>query len=109
MGLSSAWLLSATIFADGLNTVTVMLNSGNDLKSSMKMLLLDANTPLVEATISFFYSVPESVLIKIMPFFSGSFIYLGASDQLPEAHEKNPKISSQILFLTGITLIFIIT
>jgi zinc transporter ZupT len=96
-------------FADGLNTVTVMLNSGNDLKSSLKMLLLDASTPLLGATASIFFDMPGSVLVMILPFFAGSFIYLGASDLLPEAHERNPKVTSLLLFLLGIVLIFAIT
>jgi zinc and cadmium transporter len=96
-------------FADGINTVTVMLNSGNSLKSSVKMLLLDAITPLLGVVSTLFITIPEQYLVFILPFFAGGFLYLGASDLLPEAHEKNPPAVSLVLSLAGFLLIFVVT
>ncbi len=96
-------------FADGINTVTVMTNSGNSVKSSLRMLLLDAIAPVLGAASTLFLSVPERALIYILPFFAGGFLYLGASDLLPEAHEKNPPAVSLALSLAGFLLIFLVT
>jgi zinc and cadmium transporter len=96
-------------FADGINTVTVMLNSRNSLKSSVKMLLLDAITPLLGVISTLFITIPEQYLVFILPFFAGGFLYLGASDLLPEAHEKNPPAVSMVLSLAGFLLIFVVT
>jgi zinc transporter ZupT len=96
-------------FADGINTVTVMLNSGNSLRSSLRMLLLDATTPILGVASTLFFSIPERYLVFILPFFAGGFLYLGASDLLPEAHEKNPPAVSLVLSLSGFLLIFIVT
>ena len=96
-------------FADGINTVTVMLNSGNPVKSSLRMLLLDAIAPVLGAASTLFFTVPERTLIYILPFFAGGFLYLGASDLLPEAHESNPPAVSLVLSLAGFLLIFVVT
>src|SRR5512135_2591438 len=41
-------------FTDGLSTVTVMLNSGNSLKNSLRMLFLDAVAPVLGALTTLF-------------------------------------------------------
>lgn len=96
-------------FADGINTVTVMMNSGNSVRSSLRMLLLDAIAPVLGAASTLLIVAPERVLIYILPFFAGGFVYLGASDLLPEAHESNPPAVSLVLSLAGFLLIFVVT
>jgi len=96
-------------FSDGINTVTVMLNSGNSISASLKMLLLDATTPILGAASTLLFTVPATYLPLILPFFAGGFLYLGASDLLPEAHERNPPIVSVLLGLAGFALIFVVT
>lgn len=96
-------------FSDGINTVTVMLNAGNSLRSSLKMLLLDALTPIAGAASTLFFTLPESDLTIILPFFAGGFLYLGASDLLPEAHERNPPIVSLAATAAGFLLILLVT
>jgi zinc transporter ZupT len=56
-----------------------------------------------------FITIPEQYLVLLLPFFAGGFLYLGASDLLPEAHEKNPPVVSLVSTLAGFLLIFIIT
>ncbi len=95
-------------FSDGINTVTVMLNSGNSVSASLKMLLLDAVTPILGAASTLLFTLPVSYLPLVLPFFAGGFLYLGASDLLPEAHERNPPLVSVGLGLAGFALIFIV-
>jgi ZIP family zinc transporter len=96
-------------FTDGLSTVTVMLNSGNSLKNSLKMLFLDAIAPVLGAVVALFIEVQQYYIVLLLPFFAGGFLYLGASDLLPEAHEKNPQILTVISCISGFVLIFILT
>jgi ZIP family zinc transporter len=95
-------------FSDGMNTVTIMLHAGNSLRSSLAMLLIDAVAPILGATSTLFVAAPPSVLVYLLPFFGGGFLYLGASDLLPEAHEKNPPLVSLLSTLGGFALIFAI-
>lgn len=94
-------------FPDGMNTVTVMLNSGNSLKSSMRMLVLDAVTPVLGAAASLFITQVDRYLVYLLPFFAGGFLYLGASDLLPEAHdETSPRIAFAVS-LVGLVAVFV--
>jgi len=96
-------------FSDGINTFTIMRNAGNSSKSSIQMLLLDAVAPVLGALSTLFITVPDRYLVLILPFFAGGFLYLGAGDLLPEAHEKNPPLVSVLSMLAGFLLIFSIT
>jgi len=96
-------------FTDGLSTVTVMLNSGNSLKNSLRMLFLDAVAPVLGVVATLFFQLPAYYLVLLLPFFAGGFLYLGASDLLPQAHENNPPGLTVALCTVGCILIFILT
>ena len=93
-------------FSDGLSTFTVMLNSGNTLKSSMRMLFLDAIAPVFGAVVTLFIVVPRYYIVLFLPFFAGGFLYLGASDLLPQAHIENPKLITLVASIAGFIVIF---
>jgi zinc transporter ZupT len=94
-------------FPDGMNIVTVMLKSGNSLKSSMRMLLLDAITPVLGAIASLFITRLDQYLVYLLPFFAGGFLYLGASDLLPEAHDETSPRMAFVISLVGFLVVFI--
>jgi len=96
-------------FADGINTFTVMLHAGNSLRASLGMLLLDATTPILGALSTLFVTIPEGYLVLLLCFFAGGFIYLGASELLPEAHKNEPPLVTLLPTLGGFLLIFLIT
>jgi zinc transporter ZupT len=93
-------------FSDGMNTVTVMLSSGSSLKNSIWMLVLDAVAPTLGVISTLFFRLPAWYLCYIISFFAGGFFYIGASDLLPQAHEKNPPIVSLISTVGGFLAIF---
>jgi ZIP family zinc transporter len=96
-------------FTDGLSTVAVMLDSGNSLKNSLRLLFLDAVAPVLGVVATLFFEVQQYYIVLLLPFFAGGFLYLGASDLLPQAHEKNPETLTLISCITGFVLIFILT
>jgi zinc transporter ZupT len=107
-GLVVAMAVIAHDFSDGMNTVTIMLHAGNSLRSSLKMLIVDAVAPVLGAVSTLFIVAPTSVLVYLLPFFAGGFLYLGASDLLPEAHEKNPPLTALLSTIAGFLIIFAI-
>ena len=109
VGIIVAVAVIAHDFSDGISTVTVMLHSGNSLKSSMRMLALDAIAPVMGAITAIFIRIPEIYVIFLLSFFSGGFLYIGASDLLPEAHEQNPPLVSLVSSIAGFILIFFVT
>ena len=95
--------------SDGLSTVTLMLASGNSLRSSQRMLLVDAATPILGALSTLFLTVSTNILVIILPFFAGGLLYLGASDLLPEATDSMPSRRTYLAIVIGFIFIFIIT
>jgi len=109
LGIIVAIAVISHDFSDGLNTATLMLKTGNSLKSTFRMLLIDACTPLLGVITTFFFNFPEFILIFILPFFAGGFLYLGAGELLPDVHEKNPSAKALILSIFGIFIALILS
>ncbi len=109
VGLIVAMAVIFHDFSDGLNTVTLMLQAGNSREKALRMLLLDAVTPILGAATTLFFVLPESLLILFLPFFAGGFLYLGASELLPGAHRENPPLDALLMTLAGFVLIFAVT
>jgi ZIP family zinc transporter len=109
VGLVVAVAVIAHDFSDGINTVTVMLKAGNPLRSALGMLVLDAVTPVLGAASTLFLVLPERYLVLLLPFFAGGFLYLGAGDLLPEAHETNPPLVALLSSFAGFAVVFMVT
>jgi zinc transporter, ZIP family len=74
-------------FADGLNTVSFVLNQSQDRRQAMRWLVTDAVAPLIGATVGVLINVSDATLGHLLSFYAGFFLYMGATDLLPEAHE----------------------
>lgn len=96
-------------FSHGINIMTAMLSAGNSLKHSLQMLAMDAVAPFIGVCLSLILTIPESVLGYVLPFFAGSFIYLGASELLPRAHEETPPGIAVLSVLAGLIVLFLLT
>src|SRR5581483_12390272 len=95
-------------FSDGLNTVTVVLAHGNAIDRAMRWLIVDAVAPMVGALSALPLRPGEAVLPWLLAFFAKAFLYIGASDLLPEAREHDSPVVG-VATTTGILLIFLIS
>jgi len=109
VGITLAVAIFAHAFSDGINTVNMIVRSGGDTKKSRKWLLVDAIAPVLGILSSYFISIPENIFPILISIFCGFFVYLGASDLLPESHHGHPKIWTTFSTILGIILIFVIT
>jgi ZIP family zinc transporter len=100
--------VAAHDFADGLNMVSFVLSQSGDRRAAIRWLRIDALAPLVGAIIGASLSVSESFLGHVLALYAGFFIYLGATDLLPEAHE-HAAWTRVGLTVAGFALIFAIT
>jgi zinc transporter ZupT len=75
-------------FADGLNTVTFMLATRNSQWRTATLLGIDAIAPVLGALATNVLRIEARVLAVQLSFFAGFLLYLGASDLLPQVHEK---------------------
>ena len=109
VGFLVAAAVIAHDFSDGLNTVSFMLLHQNTLAKARLLLLADALTPILGATSTYFFTIPQSVLALYLGFFAGFLLYIGASDLLPEAHSEHSSFTMVGLTVLGALLIFVVT
>lgn len=93
-------------FSDGINTVSVISKNGGDKKIAFKWLSVDAVAPLVGVILTMFFTVPEQYLGLLLSLFAGFFLYIGASDLLPESHHAHPKFITIIATLLGAAVLY---
>jgi zinc transporter ZupT len=84
--VSSAVLLHA--FADGLNTVTILLRHGHRHRKAVAWLAVDAGAPILGAALGLLVPLPDPVFAALLAFFAGMFLYFGAGSLLPQAHRS---------------------
>jgi ZIP family zinc transporter len=105
VGLLIALGIIAHDVSDGLNTVTVMLAHGNPLRRARLWLALDMIAPVLGACATLLVSL-SGVLPSMLAFFAGSFLYIGASDLLPEAKEHDSPLVA-VSMAVGMLVIYL--
>jgi len=103
VGVTVAIAVIAHDFADGLNTVSIMLSHDNSPRRSLVLLGVDAVAPVLGATSTLFFTVPDHLLGLYLGFFAGFLLYLATGDILPEAHSRHPSRLTLVATLLGIT------
>jgi zinc transporter, ZIP family len=89
VGVLIAMGIIAHDLSDGMNTVTVVLAHGNPVNRAVMWLIFDMIAPVLGAAFTVVYRINVSMLPGVLAFFVGSFLYIGASDLLPEAREHD--------------------
>ena len=95
-------------FSDGINTVSVIMKNNGDRKKAFNWLIIDAAAPVLGIFSTLFFSLPKNILGTLLAIFCGFFLYIGASDLLPESHHAHPKKLTTIMTLLGILFIYLI-
>lgn len=105
------WIVASAVlahdFSDGINTVSMILKDGGDRKKAIRWLIIDALAPAAGVIATLFFSVSEPILGIILSIFTGLFLYIGASDLIPESHHHHPTIWTTIMTVLGMAVLFI--
>lgn len=108
VGLIVALAVISHDFTDGINTVTLMLKNKHKDKRAIMFLVADAIAPVLGVIIASVFVINSMALALILAFFIGEFIYLGASNLLPELREEK-SLKILLWMLIGAALIFVLT
>ncbi|HEY5061862.1 MAG TPA: hypothetical protein VII52_10030 [Gemmatimonadaceae bacterium] len=76
IGVSVALAVLAHDFADGINTVGIVLAHGNSPRRARRMLALDALAPLAGAASTLLVRFPPNALVLYLGFFAGFLLHV---------------------------------
>ncbi|MBV9159355.1 MAG: ZIP family metal transporter [Candidatus Kaiserbacteria bacterium] len=107
IGLVLAAAVLAHDFSDGINTVSVVLHGRGEQGIARRWLIIDAIAPILGIVATLFVSVSESVLGVLLALFAGFFLYIGASDLLPESHHAHPVRWTTFSSILGMLVIYL--
>ncbi len=95
-------------FFDGLNTVSIILKNGGTRKSAFRWLSVTAVVPILGILSTRFISLTESSLGIVLALFCGFFLYIGASDLLPESHHRHPTHFTTFATVLGMAVLYVV-
>jgi zinc transporter ZupT len=93
-------------FSDGINTVNLSLEGTGVPRIALLWLIADAVAPLIGIAATYFISIPNQNFSLILGLFTGFFLYIGASELLPESHHRYPRFLTTVMTIFGAALIF---
>lgn len=95
-------------FSDGINTVGMILKNEGSKKQALSWLAVDAAAPLLGVFVTLFFSLSQQVLGLVLAVFCGFFLYIGASDLLPESHHNHPTKQTTAMTLLGVAVMYFV-
>lgn len=93
-------------FSDGVNTMNVVLKSGAR-PQALRWLLADALAPVVGIASTFLFTLRSDVFGVVLGAFAGFFLYIGASELIPESYHAHPKFLTTAMTLAGAAVLYL--
>jgi ZIP family zinc transporter len=92
--------------SDGMNTVNLVLKNGGSRRVALVWLVTDALAPVLGAAASLLFTLGSAMLALTLAVFAGFFLFIGASDLLPESHHAHPKFLTTAITVLGAAFIY---
>lgn len=93
-------------FSDGVNTVSVVVRHGGERLKALRWLLVDALAPVLGILATLLFGLTAEHLGLLLALFAGFFLYIGASDLIPESHHAHPTFWTTVMTIAGAALLF---
>jgi len=94
-------------FSDGINTVSIILRNKGDNRAALGWLLIDAVAPVVGAASTLLLNFRPETLGIGLALFAGFFLYIGASDLLPESYHDHPSTGTTAMTILGAAVLYV--
>jgi zinc transporter ZupT len=106
-GLIVAIAVLAHDFSDGINTMNVVLKDRGLRGTALRWLMLDAAAPVVGIFLTRFFRLPVDAFGLALALFGGFFLYIGASDLIPESYHAHPKFLTTAMTVLGASALYL--
>jgi zinc transporter ZupT len=107
VGFVVAAAVLAHDFSDGINTVSIVLNRSGGRRAAFGWLIVDAVAPVVGAASTLLFRFQPEVLGAGLALFAGFFIYISASDLLPESYHDHPTGLTTAMTILGMAVVYV--
>ena len=107
VGLIVAAAVLTHDFSDGVNTMNMVLRNGGERARGFRWLLVDAAAPAVGIAATRLWTLPTDRFGVALALFGGFFLYIGASDLIPESFHAHPKLLTTVMTLAGAALLYL--
>jgi len=94
-------------FSDGINTVNMIIRHHGEKARAIRWLILDATAPVLGIVSTFFFVVPDTTLGLFLALFAGFFLYIGASDLIPESTHGHPVRWTTFATIVGVATLYL--
>jgi zinc transporter ZupT len=94
-------------FSDGINTMNIVLKNRGDRSQGFRWLMADALAPVLGVVSTFFFALPGQGFGTALALFAGFFLYIGASDLIPESYHAHPKVLTTVMTLAGAAVLYL--
>jgi zinc transporter ZupT len=94
-------------FSDGINTVGVILRNRGGERTALRWLLVDALAPVAGAAVTLLIRLDRTTLGLTLAAFAGFFLYIGATDLLPESYHEHPTVWTTVMTILGALTMFV--
>ena len=109
VGVALAGAVIAHDFADGFNTVNLMLAHRNTRRRAVILLLLDALAPVLGAASTLLFQVPPHLLVIYLGFFAGFLLHIATTGVLPEPPDDRRLVLATLgLMVLGAAFVFVV-
>lgn len=95
-------------FSDGINTVSLVLKNDGARAKALRWLVVDALAPVAGVLTTLFFVLPQETLSLLLALFAGFFLYIGASDLIPESYHAHPTRWTTVMTIVGIGTMYAI-
>ena len=94
-------------FSDGINTMNIVLKNQGRRAQGFRWLVVDALAPVLGVAATHFFTLPGDGFGTALALFAGFFLYIGASDLIPESYHAHPKFLTTAMTLAGAAVLYL--
>jgi zinc transporter ZupT len=94
-------------FSDGINTMNIVLKNRGSRRQALSWLTADALAPVLGIAATFFFTLAGDFFGTTLALFAGFFLYIGASDLIPESYHAHPKFLTTAMTLAGAAVLYL--
>ncbi len=94
-------------FSDGVNTMNIVIKNRGQRRSALRWLIADALAPAIGIASTLAFVLPPSILGPLLALFAGFFLFIGASDLIPESFHAHPKFLTTAMTVAGAAVLYL--